>query len=76
MNKSYYILSLKLSHLNIWKDIMMFKYPPHLIKVLGEQKVKMRERSQGVSRGKEYLGVVIGQIRRVLSCVFVRAQAL
>ena len=48
----------------------------HLIKVLGEQKVKMRERSEGVSRGKEYLGVIIGQIRRVLSCVFVRAQGL
>ena len=48
----------------------------HLIRVLGEQRVLMRARSSGVSRGEEYLGVIVSQIRRVLSCAFVRAQAL
>ena len=40
--------------------------------------MKMREGSEEVTRGKEYLGVVkgIGQIRRILSYVFVRSQAL
>ena len=48
----------------------------HLIKTLGEQRILNRERSRGEVLGSEHLGVVIGQIRRVLSCAFVRAQAL
>ena len=48
----------------------------HLIKVLGEQRVQRMERAEGLVRGSEYLGVETGQIRRTLSCSFVRANAL
>ena len=57
-----------------WGDIS--KDSHHLIKVLGEQRVTKQERSRGVVRGDQQLGVVIGQIHRVLSCSFVRSQAL
>ena len=48
----------------------------HLIKVLGEQRVQMNEKTEGSVRRSEYLGVETGQINRVLSCTFVRANAL
>ena len=48
----------------------------HLIKVLGEQRVQRKERSQGSVRGSDHLGVVTGQIRHILSFTFVRANAL
>ena len=49
----------------------------HLIRTLGEHRVLLRVHSSGVLRGQEHLGVVVvGHIRRVLSCTFVRAQAL
>ena len=46
-----------------------------LIKVLAEQRVLMRSRARGEVCGEDTLGVVVGQIRRVLSCAFVRANA-
>ena len=47
-----------------------------LIKVLAEQRVLMRSRARGEVCGEDTLGVVVGQIRRVLSCAFVRVNAL
>ena len=47
-----------------------------LIKVIGENKVKSKERSRGVSASDNMLGVEIGQIRRTLSTTFVRANSV
>ena len=47
-----------------------------LIKVIGENKVKSRERSRGVPASDNMLGVEIGQIRRTLSTAFVRANSV
>ena len=48
----------------------------HLIRQLGEHRVSMREKGRGIPRKDDTLGVTIGHIRRILSCTFVRAQAL
>ena len=47
-----------------------------LIKVLAQQRVAYRDKSRGTISEPDHLSVVIGQIRRVLSCTFVRAQGL
>ena len=46
-----------------------------LIKVLGESRVTCRARAMGRPASDKELGLVIGQIRRVLSVCFVRSQA-
>ena len=48
----------------------------HLVRVLGQMRVNKSERYRGEMRGDKKLGVVIGQIRRVLSTAFVWVQAL
>ena len=47
-----------------------------LVKILGDTMVAARGRARGWEGGEGELGQVIGQIRRRLSCSFVRAQAL
>ena len=47
-----------------------------LISVLGECRVEARARARGTPATDWELGVTIGQIRRVLSTSFVRAQSL
>ena len=47
-----------------------------LIKILGESRVAARGQARGWEGGDGELGLVLGQIRRTLSCTFVRAQAL
>ena len=46
-----------------------------LIKVLGESRVTCQARARGRPASDKELGLVIGQIRRILSVCFVRAQA-
>ena len=46
-----------------------------LIRVLGESRVAYEARAQGKPASDKELGSVIGQIRRVLSVTFVRAQS-
>ena len=48
-----------------WGDIS--KDSHHLIKVLGEQRVTKQERSRGVVRGDQQLGVVIGPVMQLCS---------
>ena len=52
------------------------KYLHSLVSILGENMVAARGRARGWEGGEGELGQVIGQIRRRLSCSFVRAQAL
>ena len=47
-----------------------------LVKILGEERVSARTRARGWEGGEGELGLVMGQIRRTLSCAFVRAQSL
>ena len=47
-----------------------------LIKILGENRVASRTRARGWEGGEGELGLVLGQIRRSLSCSFVRSQSL
>ena len=43
---------------------------------MAESRVAARSRARGLAGEEGELGCVTGQIRRVLSCVFVRSQAL
>ena len=47
-----------------------------LVSILGKSMVDARGRARGWEGGEGELGQVIGQLRRRLSCTFVRAQAL
>ena len=47
-----------------------------LVSVLGNSMVQARSRERGWEGGEGELGQVMGQLRRRLSCTFVRAQAL
>ena len=47
-----------------------------LISVIGKSMVESRARERGWEAGDGELGQVMGQVRRKLSCSFVRAQAL
>ena len=47
-----------------------------LVKILGAERVSARTRARGWEGGEGELGLVMGQIRRTLSCAFVKAQAL
>ena len=47
-----------------------------LVSVIGNSMVAARGRARGWEGGEGELGQVIGQVRRRLSCTFIRAQAL
>ena len=47
-----------------------------LVKIIGESHVAAKGRARGWDGGEGELGQVIGQLRRRLSCTFVRSQAL
>ena len=47
-----------------------------LIRVLGESKVSARGQARGEEGQEGELGFVMVQVRRILSCTFVRAQSL
>ena len=47
-----------------------------LISAVGQSMVEARSRERGWEGGEGELGQVMGQLRRKLSCTFVRAQAL
>ena len=47
-----------------------------LVSIIGRQMVEARGRERGWEGGEGEMGQVIGQLRRKLSCTFVRAQPL
>ena len=47
-----------------------------LVKLLAESRVAARSRARGYEVGDGEYSFVVGQVRRVLSCSFVRSQAL
>ena len=47
-----------------------------LVKIIGESMVAARGRARGWEGGDGELGQVMGQVRRRLSCTFVRSQSL